>query len=221
MSKPSTRVFGSRPAVAIASAIITAVVVSGTLSAFAQEAAELVGANQVNSASIINGQVRSVDILNGGVTSLDILNATVNSADIRDGNVTSIDIADNAVTGTDIADGSVSAADLGTDSVNSSEIAADSVGSSEIAAGIVSNDELGTITQRSTVSAAIANGAGGSATATCLAGEQVLSGGNDGVVANGYHIVASRQGGNGWTVFLRNDTGAPRTVTAHAYCLAP
>lgn len=126
---------------------------------------------------------------------------------------------------------SITAIEIASSAVGASEIAAGAVGASEIAAGVINQTHiaansiragaLGTITQRSTTSASIANGAGGSATASCLAGEQFLSGGNDGFLVTGYHIVASRQGGNGWTVFLFNSSGAARTVTAHVYCLAP
>ncbi len=235
MAQPTSRVIGSRVAVAVASVIVTTLVVSGGLAAFAQEAAdeaaEIVAPNQVNSASVIDNSLRSVDLRNGGVASIDILNNTVTSTDVQDGSIASLDVTDgslssvdilnNSLTGTDIADSSISAADLATDSVSSSEIVADSVGSSEIAAGIISNDELGTVTQRSATSASIANNTSGSATASCLAGEQVLSGGNDGTLVNGFDIVASRQEGNGWRVFLFNTSGGARTVTAHAYCLAP
>jgi hypothetical protein len=226
MSKP-LRVIGSRVGLVVASAIVTTLVVSGSLSAFAQEVADgaegIVGANSVNSASIIDGAVRSIDIRNGTVQSGDILNNTIATGDILDGTVSGTDIADTTVTGVDIGDATLGAVDLAADSVGSSEIAANTVGSSEIASGVVSSDELGTITRRSATSAAIATNTSGNVGVQCLAGEQVLSGGNDASTTGaGFAVIASRNdGANGWRVFVRNQTGANQTVTVHAYCLAP
>jgi hypothetical protein len=105
--------------------------------------------------------------------------------------------------------------------VTGGKIGAFAVGPGKIATGAVRARQLGTITQRSAVSASIANNSSGSATANCAANEQVISGGNDGFLSAGYSIVASRQEGNGWRVFLFNTSGGSRTVTAHAYCLQP
>ena len=123
------------------------------------------------------------------------------------------------VDGAKIAANAVGSNAIANDAVNAAKIAAGAVGSSEIATGAVGADELGTITEIDAVSPSIANGAGGSATANCPAGTQVVSGGNDGFTSNGYFVVASRQSGNGWAVFLQNQTGGATTVTAHAYCL--
>ena len=67
------------------------------------------------------------------------------------------------------------------------------------------------------VSAAIAPGNVGSALSTCLAGERVITGGNDGSLSA--VVVASRDESNGWRVFIRNNAGANITLTVHAYCL--
>ena len=67
------------------------------------------------------------------------------------------------------------------------------------------------------VSAAIAPGATGSALSTCLAGERVITGGNDGSLSS--VVVASRDEAIGWRVFIRNNGGGNTTVTVHAYCL--
>lgn len=90
-----------------------------------------------------------------------------------------------------------------------------------IKAGAVGAAKLGTITERSADSGPIAAGSGGSATVQCNAGEKVISGGNDGFV-DGPYIVASRfEAPNGWEVFGWNATGGSRSLTVHAYCLAP
>jgi hypothetical protein len=90
-----------------------------------------------------------------------------------------------------------------------------------IAAGHVTSSKLGTITERSVTSAAIAPGASGSATVNCLAGEKVLSGGNDGFTDYTAVIASRRSGTNGWAVFARNNAAVDRTITVRAYCLAP
>ncbi|MFL5920231.1 MAG: hypothetical protein ACJ743_10900 [Gaiellaceae bacterium] len=90
-----------------------------------------------------------------------------------------------------------------------------------IAAGHVTSSELGTITERSVTSAPIAPGASGSATVNCLAGEKVLSGGNDGFTDYTAVVASRRSGTNGWSVFARNNAAVDRTITVRAYCLAP
>lgn len=89
----------------------------------------------------------------------------------------------------------------------------------QIAAGAVKAGHLGVITQRSAVSATIAAGGNGSATANCNAGERMLSGGNDGFF-DVYVVASRRSGANGWSVFAHNASGGNRTITAHVYCLA-
>lgn len=90
----------------------------------------------------------------------------------------------------------------------------------KLAADSVIGSKLGTIVERDAVSGVIASPGSGSVSVQCAAGEQFLSGGNDGFTVDGYQVVASRfQAPNGWIVFLQNNTGANRTVTAHVYCL--
>jgi hypothetical protein len=84
----------------------------------------------------------------------------------------------------------------------------------------VTSSKLGTITRRQTISASIAAGGDGSATADCLPGEKVIAGGNDGFFD--LFVVASRNSGStGWTVFAHNNGASARTLTAYVYCLAP
>jgi hypothetical protein len=103
------------------------------------------------------------------------------------------------------------------------EIGPAAIGASEIAAGAVASAALGTITRRSAVSVAMAPGAAGNVGVQCLAGERVLSGGNDTTHFMNVVIVASRDdGASGWRVFARNNDGVnAHAVTVHAYCLAP
>ena len=165
-------------------------------------------------AALIGGL--TVAVLSGGVA---VAHGMINSGDIVNGSVRGIDIGSGQVKSSDIRDGTVTSVDVRADSVTADDLASGSVGDLEIVDDAVTASALGTITQRSAASAPIAPGANGSVTASCLAGEQVLSGGNDGFVD--LVVVASRRNGNGWVVFAHNDGAASRAVTAHAYCLAP
>jgi hypothetical protein len=137
---------------------------------------------------------------------------SVGTKQIQNGAVTSPKLHNGAVATAKLHNGAVTTAKIKNGTVTASKIADDAIGASA----------LGTITERSATSAPIAAGASGSASVQCNAGEQVLSGGNDGVLAAGYDIVASRfQPPNGWSVFLFNDTAASHTVTVRAYCLQP
>src|SRR2546423_8584217 len=62
----------------------------------------VVAANQVNSASIIDGQVKAKDIANGSIGPFKIKNAGVANSNLGPGSVTSAKVADNSLTGTDI-----------------------------------------------------------------------------------------------------------------------
>jgi hypothetical protein len=86
-----------------------------------------------------------------------------------------------------------------------------------LANGAVTGAKLGTIVTRSTVSSDIAANGNGSATASCLAGEKVIGGGNDGFYD--VYVVASRMTGNGWTAYAKNVSAGVRTITTYAYCL--
>jgi hypothetical protein len=131
-------------------------------------------------------------------------------------------VGNDKINAAKIAADAVGSSEIAADAVGSSEIAANAVGSSEIAASAVGASELGTVTQRSATSAPIADNTSGSVEVQCNAGEQFLSGGNDGFLSEGYYVIASRFAApNGWAVFLRNDTGGSTNVIAHVYCLAP
>jgi hypothetical protein len=141
-------------------------------------------------------------IANFAVTAAKIANETIHSGKIAAGSIVSSRLAVGAV---------ISA------SVRDDTIAGGGLGAVDLAASSVRGSELGTIIKRSVISASIAAGATGSALSTCLAGERVITGGNDGSLSS--VVVASRDEGNGWRVFIRNNGGAATTMTTHAYCL--
>ena len=107
--------------------------------------------------------------------------------------------------------------EIATDGVAASEIQDNSIDQGEIVDNTIDASELGTITRRS-ANVVVAAGVVGSVIANCLAGEQVMGGGND--ADFDIRIVASRDNGNGWAVFGFNSSGANASLTAHAYCLA-
>ncbi|MEK6271484.1 MAG: hypothetical protein AABM42_02400 [Actinomycetota bacterium] len=190
----------------------------------------LPGTNTVNSGDIINGEVRNPDIHTDAVASGKIENGQVRQVDLRDTAVDSAKVEDQSLTGIDLGANSVGLSEINQNAFFAGDISNDGspagplqittggVDSGDIGNSAVHADELGSITTRSTVSATIPAGGNGSAIASCLAGEQILSGGNDGFFD--VFVVASRQNGNGWAVFVRNTSGVNRTITVHAYCLA-
>lgn len=197
----------------------------------------VIGGGTAVAAGIAPNSVGSIQIKNGNVKTPDLKNNAVKSAKVKDGTLTGADVADSSLASLDILDDSLTADDLGANSASQSEIATDGVAASEIqdnsidageivnnsltsadlGTGSVRGSELGTITQRSAVSANIPAGGDQSVTASCLAGEKLIAGGNDGFYD--VYIVASRQSGNGWAVFGHNASGGNRTITAYAYCL--
>ncbi len=157
-------------------------------------------ANEVKSKNIKNNTIKSVDVKDGALTGTDIADGTITGADVATDTLTAVDLAANSVGTSEILDSTITTNDVALDTLTAADLAANSVGESEIATdgvaaseiqdnsidggeivdGTIDAAELGTITQRSAVSANIAAGANGSVVASCLAGEQFLSGGNDG-----------------------------------------
>jgi hypothetical protein len=153
-------------------------------------------------AAIVLALVGTTGAVAGGlITSKRIKDNTIKSRDVRDGNLTGTDIANGSLSGADVADGSIGAADLG--------------------AGAVGASKLGTIVERES-EVVVNDGAGNATTASCLAGERVLSGGTNtigvGTVA-GWAVIRSGPSGNGWSAAVRNETGNPHTLVVEVLCL--
>jgi len=203
----------------LAGTAVVLVATTGTAYAAATVGSDDIINNSIKSEDIRDGNVKSVDLKNGGVRSVDILNETVASVDLLNGSITADDLGTDSVGFAEIQTDAVQATEIADNSIDSGEIIDNSLFAADLGADSVNASELGTITQRSVVSANIPAGGNGSVTASCLAGEQFLSGGNDGFFD--VFVVASRQSGNGWAVFAHNNSGGNRTITAHVYCLAP
>ena len=189
----------------------------------------LPGSNTVNSGDIINGEVKSPDLGNNAVTTKRIAPGQVHSSDLKTDAVSSPKVLDQSLAASDLGPNSAGLSEIDQSAFFSGDISNDGspggqlqittggVDSSDIASSAVHAAQLGPTTVRDATSATIPAGGNGSVTASCLAGEQVLSGGNDGFFD--VFVVASRQSGNGWAVFAHNNSGSNRTITAHAVCL--
>ena len=201
-----------------------------------------IATNTILGGDIVNGTITGNDVGDGSLTGTDIADGSIAGIDLLDGTVATVDIADDAINSAKVLDDTAAGGGLcrrsrlkfgrhvrnrrrtgcrPPRSPTTRSIAARSSTTRSSppisAASSVRASELGTITRRSATSAAIAPGAVGSALATCLAGERVITGGNDGSLTS--DVVASRDEGNGWRVFVRNNGGGNTTVTTHAYCL--
>jgi hypothetical protein len=197
-----------------------------------------VGKNTVRSPQIVNGTIRTVDLHRDAVRSNKIADGTVGAADLGTDSVgsdeiakdavNSDEIAENAVASPEVAPDSLTAGDLAANSVGSSEVAdqsltqadlgTDSVGASEVAANAIGADELATVNVR-TANEPINNGANGSISVSCAAGEQVLSGGGQ-PGHFGVEMTSSRPSGNGWLYQAKNNSGSNSTIAVYAVCLA-
>jgi len=178
--------------------------------------------NAVTARNIFDGAVRSQEVkddtfVDGGLNAIDLRADSVGSSEIQTDAVGSDEIASNAVGSDEIAAAAVGESEIADESITTFDIQSNAVQNDEIEDGTIHAADIGAIFQRSATSANIAGGANGSVTASCLFGEKLVSGGNDGFFD--LFVVASRQSGNGWAVFVHNNSGSNRTVTAHAYCL--
>lgn len=162
--------------------------------------------------------VGSKQLKKGAVTEAKLADGSVAATKLADGSVAATKLADGSVAATKLADGSVGVTKLADGSVTAPKLAASSVTSGAIAAGQVRASDLGPIRTVSVVSSSIPANSNGSATANCNPGELVIGGGNDGYYD--VNVVASRQIGNGWVVYVKNVSTGVRTITTYAYCLA-
>lgn len=167
---------------------------------------------------IAKNSVRSAQIVDGSVRSIDLRDNAVNAAKIAPSSVGSEELAENAVESPEVAPDSLTSQDLGAASVASPEVADQSLTAGDLGPDSVNASELGTVTLR-TNSAKVAKDASGSVSASCAAGEQVLSGGGQ-PSHFGTEMTSSRPSGNGWLYQALNKTGGEDTITAFVLCLA-
>lgn len=177
-----------------------------------------VARNSVHSAQIANGTVRTVDLHNRAVKAPKIAPAAIGKTQLAEAAVDSSKVEDESLTAQDLAPASVTSSQVADQSLTAADLGPDSVGSSELQANSVRASELGTVTVR-TNSVKVAKGGDGSVTASCAAGEQLLSGGGQ-PGHFGTEMTSSRPNGNGWLYQAVNNTGGEESLTAFALCLA-
>lgn len=129
------------------------------------------------------------------------------------GSVDKNDLAKGSVTKKAIKKGAVTKKAIGKAAVTSAALADASVGATKLKA----------IAQR-TATATVADGTYGEATATCQAGETLISGGatvENAALAAFTPLMESGPAGNGWNARILNGSGqGNQTLTAYALCLA-
>lgn len=135
------------------------------------------------------------------------------------------DIKANSIPGKALEARAVKGPKIAVDGVTGKNVKESSLGQvpSAAEAGAVVDEGVGSaalagITRRSNTGS-IAAGANGSVIASCLPGEQVIAGGNDGSLD--FRVVASRNDGTtGWRVFVVNEGAVAFNLTTHVFCLA-
>lgn len=172
----------------------------------------LPGSETVNSGDIKNEAVKSIDLKDGqAVTGADVVDESIASADVQDSTLLSSDVADQGLTGDDLAG----------DTVQANDLAPNSVRAQELGDGIHNHQNT----------VVVAGGTGQNAnynfqsvTASCGAGEELISGGGHWTGdANGEELMLSEVilDHNAETVTVKggNDFGVDRTLVASASCL--
>ena len=142
---PIVRTIATRTATAVGAAVISAVVVAGSLSV-AQAATEAIAPDSITSTMIRDGAVKSVDIRDGAVTGADLADGSVTGADLTDNSVSGVDVANgslgildignNAIDGLHVRNGSLSGADIQNGSIGGNNIADGSISSADVDASV-------------------------------------------------------------------------------------
>ena len=102
----------------------------------------LVGANQVNSQSIINGQVKNQDLAPNSVGTGKVIDHTLTGNDLANGAVGPAQLAPNSVDSSKVADGTLTGADIANLAVNTPQLQDLAVVGSKLANGAVDTSKL-------------------------------------------------------------------------------
>ena len=182
----------------------------------------LPGTDTVNSGDIRDNKVKSVDLKDGAaVTGDDVTDESLTGTDVTDETIASNDVQNETLLSTDIADQAITGADVAGDTLQANDLAPNSVQSEEIGDGIHNHSNAVTVAGGT---AQNANYNFNSVTASCGAGEELISGaGHWTGDANGEELMLSEvildQNAETATVKGGNDFGVDRTLVAVASCL--
>lgn len=194
---------------------------------------------QIGTAELENGAVTKAKLGKSSVVPGKIRGGAVTRQKLRNGLVNTAKLAPEAVTGPKVDEAtleqvpSAAKADTATtaekaDTATSAETAAsvgpNGVGTAALQNGAVTAPKLGAIVQRSD-SISVPAGDTRFESASCLAGERLISGGAvwggsfNAATAKVLHLVYSTPSGNGWAARAYNGTGEARTIIVRALCL--
>ena len=168
----------------------------------------------IDSGDILNNSIRSKDVLNRNLRAVDVKKESLGGGVIKEsslGKVPSAGSADTAQQATNAQDAvnAQTAAAVGPNGVPTAALQDDSVSGPKLGSVVVRTDTV-----------AVPSGDSAPAEATCLGGEQLLSGGArwDGDPA-GLRTVHSYPLTDSWFARGYNGTAAPRNFTTRALCL--
>lgn len=177
-------------------------------------------------AGLAPDSIRSKHIKDGQVKSADVADEGLSNLDLGPDSVTTSEIASNTVGADEIATGAAGSAEIANDSIVHGDVATDGVGKPELAANTVGSEEMLAINE--VVNTQTLPGESAlTVTATCPAGQQILTGGFSGVrfVQGGGHVSIefSRRAPGAWEARFRSSFGAMyggASVSTYAYCLS-
>jgi hypothetical protein len=182
----------------------------------------LPGTETVNSGDIKNEKVKSVDLKDGAaVTGDDVVDESLTGTDVTDDTIASSDVQNETLQSTDIANQAITGADVASDTLQSNDLAPNSVNAQEIGDGIHNHQDTVVVAGGAALNS---NYNFNSATASCAAGEELVSGsGHWTGEGNGEELVLSEvildHSAETVTVKGGNDFGVDRTLVATASCL--
>ena len=169
-------------------------------------------------AATINGK----DIKNKSIAGKKLKNKAVTAGKVKNDTLTGVQINESTLSQVPAA----VQADNATNAQTAATVAPNGVGAAAIQDGSIGRSKLAAVTTR-TDSSDVADGATGTLSVNCEAGELPLSGGVtfggaaiNAAQALNTHLVRSGPSGNGWSVRVYNGTGTSRTYTISVICLA-
>jgi hypothetical protein len=169
----------------------------------------------------IDRKIRTADLGKNVVTTPKLAKQAVGTGKVKAQAIRRGKIADGEVRRPKIFDNAVNADKIENEAVVTDKLAPAAVEHGKIADGAVNSEKVGEIVKR-VGSTVVPNNANGTANATCLGGERLLSGGGGflGGEMDAQVSFSGQVGGAGnWRVHARNESGAPRTLEAQVHCL--
>lgn len=182
--------------------------------------------NAVPTNRLRDNAVSAGKIANGSVLTDKLADESVTSSKLAKDSVLTDKILNNAVTSEKIANDAVTTAKIAGEAVTTGKLANSSVETTKLAAGSVRGGKLGTLIRRGTL-IKVPNNTSRLGSASCQAGERVLSGGGawvgvgDGTNTTQMHVVHSFPAGGvaSWSTRMFNGSGVEQEFNAYAVCL--